>query len=211
MVSGIGVGTLQNACKTWFADKVRIGEFTLNMPVPLIGLAPGQTSTPYPPSTAIMQPIRSWRIVKSGNQGLLARAELRFNLVYRFPKVIPYHALPHRSLHNLLSNVYIQAVLSPQDISPFINSITTPDRGIDVVIGNVQEGGTDTDWLMQLNFVFDITFRTALDDTDGIQDNDGDLPVAFNSITIATYRAAIEYADDQLDRTITLQQQQEGQ
>ena len=203
----ISLGALHNALKIWLSEKVRIDRWNMDVPA----------NTPiairqvfYPANVARALPSRAVTFERS-NSGSECSAEFNFQIIYRFPKQLGYDALPIALCEDVLNNLYLMALESPQDISSAVRSIRTPSAGVDVVVQrestNPSPDSQDSgDWLLMIQPQFSINFMVGLANLDGIQPGDGsDLPIVFNRLDIAIFRSKVgDLTANQLDRILRI-------
>lgn len=112
----------------------------------------------YPANAAIELPVQNVVHIKEGNSLIKTQARFPYSISYIFPGQMPLHDLPLAALEGMLSTIHLYSLLQspdsdityfqPADIEDSITQARTKDK--------------DGDWLINLNFAFDVVFRTTV-------------------------------------------------
>ena len=196
---------LHQSFRDWLSDQVRIDQWGLDIPGTLATRVAGKS---YPSNIGLMLPAQEIEFTDS-QKGVLCTAIIRFQIKYRFSKLLPFDQIPLVAAEGILNNLYFLAITERMDIHDSIQQIATPDKGIDFFVSKVEDNG-DSDWLLILNPDFKVTFAATLADLSDLQPvNPVEPPVTIKRFELGIYRAIPGFSPEEpetyiLDRKVRL-------
>ncbi|MEH2093994.1 hypothetical protein [Nostoc sp.] len=192
--------------KEFLAIRVKIDAWDLDVPEGLYS----PTSNNYQPgSNAIALPIQNLVHKRAGLNLIETSVRLPYRITYRFPYDLAYDSLPSSGLEGVISTIHLYALLQLPDEN--IKSFQPAEVEDSVTVERIAQ--EDGDWLVNLNFAFDVVFNTTdFPDISSIQPADYyniDNPPSLSEITIRTNRAKPDFVKSDSstyieDSTITI-------
>ncbi|AFY49003.1 hypothetical protein Nos7524_3203 [Nostoc sp. PCC 7524] len=116
------------------------------------------SSTTFPANSALSLPIQEVVHFREAYNQIKTSARFPYRIAYRFPGELPYHELPIKALEGMLSFIHIVSLIQSPD--PDIESFTPANIEDSLTVARVEE--VENDWLVYLNFAFDVRFNTTL-------------------------------------------------
>ncbi|MGV0103974.1 hypothetical protein NSTCB13_02620 [Nostoc sp. DSM 114160] len=176
--------------KEFLAIRVKIDAWDLDVPEGVYSL----TSNNYQPSSsAIALPIQNLVHKRADLKLIETSVRLPYRITYRFPFDLAYHALPFRGLEGILSTVHLLSLIQSPDGN--IKSFQPAEVEDSITVERIAQ--QDGDWLVNLNFAFDVVFNTTdFPDISDIQPPDYyniNNPPPLSEITIRVNRAKPEF------------------
>ncbi|MFN6486291.1 MULTISPECIES: hypothetical protein [unclassified Nostoc] len=176
--------------KEFLAVRVKIDAWDLDVPEGLYS----PTSNNYQPgSSAIALPIQNLVHKKVGLNLIETSVRLPYRITYRFAYDLAYDALLFNGLEGVLSTVHLLSLLQLPDEN--IKSFQPAEVEDSITVERIAQ--KDGDWLVNLNFAFDVVFNTTdFPDISSIQPADYyniENPPPLSEITIRTNRAKPEF------------------
>nr|WP_322714554.1 hypothetical protein [Nostoc sp. ChiSLP03a]MDZ8215807.1 hypothetical protein [Nostoc sp. ChiSLP03a] len=176
--------------KEFLAIRVKIDAWDLDVPEGLYS----PTSNNYQPgSSAIALPIQNLVHKRAGLNLIETSVRLPYRITYRFSSDLAFHEIPFSGLEGVISTIHLLALLQLPDEN--IKSFQPAEVEDSVTVERVAE--KDGDWLVNLNFAFDVVFNTTdFPDISSIQPADYyniDNPPPLSEITIRVNRAKPEF------------------
>nr|WP_322719584.1 hypothetical protein [Nostoc sp. ChiQUE02]MDZ8232621.1 hypothetical protein [Nostoc sp. ChiQUE02] len=176
--------------KEFLAIRVKIDAWDLDVPEGLYS----PTSNNYQPgSSAIALPIQNLVHKRAGLNLVETSVRLPYRITYRFSFDLAFHEIPFSGLEGVISTIHLLALLQLPDEN--IKSFQPAEVEDSVTVERVAE--KDGDWLVNLNFAFDVVFNTTdFPDISSIQPADYyniDNPPPLSEITIRVNRAKPEF------------------
>jgi hypothetical protein len=152
------ISTLGDSIRDFLVARVRVDYWGLENPSEIYSQYP--TTPPAPANSAIALPVQNVLHSKEGTNLVKTTARFPFRIAYRFPGEMAYHDLPLKSLGGMLAYIQILSVLESPDpnITQFI-PVELEDSITVARTGDINANGAD--WLVYLNFAFDVTFSTT--------------------------------------------------
>ncbi|MEH1858033.1 MAG: hypothetical protein V7L21_08530 [Nostoc sp.] len=152
------------------------------------------TSNNYQPGTsAIALPIQNLVHKRAGLNLIETSVRFPYRITYRFPFDLAYDALPFSGLEGVISTIHLLASLQLPDEN--IKSFQPAEVEDSVTVERIAQ--EDGDWLVNLNFAFDVVFNTTdFPDISSIQPADYyniENPPSLSEITIRVNRAKPEF------------------
>ncbi|ANV88492.1 hypothetical protein [Picosynechococcus sp. PCC 7117] len=188
----MNIQTVRNDLRAFISSKVLIHAWDLDYPDVLYTVIDDQE---YPANTAIELPVQNIFHVKDGRNSIKTSARFTYRIAYIFPEVMPFNDLPWRSLEGIVSTIHIKALLEPPGGIELILPAEIEDS-LSVARSDDMSG----DWLIYLNFGFDVTFRTTeLPDVGDLQPPDISDFGTLQQLQIQVNRAKPEFS--RLDNT----------
>lgn len=111
----------------------------------------------YPANTAIELPVQNIVHSKEGKSGIITSGRFPYRITYIFPSQMPFADLPWKALEGMLSWLHILSLIQGPDA--LVESMGPAELEDSITIARTDE--QEGDWLVYLNFAFDITFRTT--------------------------------------------------
>ncbi|MBD2228024.1 hypothetical protein [Calothrix anomala] len=180
------IQTIRESINDFLIARVRIDYWQLEYPSEIY--APTLTGT-YPANSLTLLPVQNVLHYKEGFNQIKTLARFPYRLAYRFPGQLNYHSLPHTGLEGIIS--YIQTVSLLESPDPDIESFTPVKVEDSITVSNTD--GSGSDWLIYLNFAFDVKFNTTsipgLDDIQSPDYYDFNNPPPLEELKIRIYRA----------------------
>lgn len=182
----MNIQTVRAKVKEFISIRVRIDKWNLEVPDDLYS----PTSNNYAPgNTAVALPIQNLTHIREGNSGIQTSVRLPYSIRYRFPFDLDYHSLPFAGLEGVLSTIHTLSLLQSPDDN--IKSFQPAEIEDSITVGNIAQ--QDGDYIVSLNFAFDVVFNTTeFPDISDIQPPDYysiDNPPPLSEITIRINRA----------------------
>ncbi len=176
--------------KEFLAIRVKIDAWDLDVPEGVYS----PTSNNYQPgSSAIALPIQNLVHKRAGLNLIETSVRLPYRITYRFPYDLAYDVLPFSGLEGVLSTVHLLSLLQLPDEN--IKSFQPAEVEDSITVDRIAQ--EDGDWLVNLNFAFDVVFNTTdFPDISDIQPPDYyniDNPPSLSEITIRVNRAKPEF------------------
>ncbi|MBN3927108.1 hypothetical protein [Nostoc sp. NMS4] len=170
--------------------RVKIDAWDLDVPEGVYS----PTSNNYQPgSSAIALPIQNLVHKRAGLNLIETSVRLPYRITYRFPYDLAYDVLPFSGLEGVLSTVHLLALLQLPDEN--IKSFQPAEVEDSITVERIAQ--EDGDWLVNLNFAFDVVFNTTdFPDISSIQPADYyniENPPPLSEITIRVNRAKPEF------------------
>ncbi|MCW5317931.1 hypothetical protein GTQ43_30430 [Nostoc sp. KVJ3] len=176
--------------KEFLAVRVKIDAWDLDIPEGVYS----PTSNNYQPgSSAIALPIQNLVHKRVGLNLIETSVRLPYRITYRFPHDLAYDVLPFSGLEGVLSTVHLLSLLQLPDEN--IKSFQPAEVEDSITVERIAQ--QDGDWLVNLNFAFDVVFNTTdFPDISSIQPADYyniESPPSLSEITIRVNRAKPEF------------------
>lgn len=136
--------------------RVRIDRWGLDYPSELYTQILSNT---LPACSAKALPVQNVFHVQEGFNLIKTKARFPYVIAYRFTGQLSYHDLPLQALEGMLSYIQILSLLQKPD--PSITSFAPADLEDSVTVARTGESNTGGDWVVLLNFAFDVEFNTT--------------------------------------------------
>jgi hypothetical protein len=150
----MNIQTIRETLKSFIDGRVSVYQWDLDYPDTYYYNVLGAN---YPANTAIELPVQNLVHIKDGKNGIQTTARFPYRITYIFPSEMAYTDIPWASLEGMLSWLHILSLLQGPDALVEKMEPADLEDSISIARSDEQEG----DWLVYLNFAFDITFRTT--------------------------------------------------
>lgn len=187
----MNIQLVRNKIREFLTVRVSIYKWDLDMP-DVLYYKVGDNS--YPANTMIEAPVQNVVHTKQNKNSIITEARFPYRLTYIFPGELDFDSLPWRTLEGMLSFIHILPLIGAPDV--LIEDMNPAELEDSISVARARENNGD--WLVYLNFAYDVKFRTTeLPDLGELQPPDYwdiDNPPSLEQLNVRINRAKIGFS-----------------